>query len=350
MAQRAGRHVRRGARRAVAGRRRHRHPADDRVAARRSAPGSAAACGARRTGCPSPTWSGSATARRVNRGCVVQTHLFHDRIMRMDTVTLARARRSARTASCCPARRSARTPRSGPARWSCAVRPCRRTAGGSATRSRPGRRGRPAGMNRAGGARPRRAPSARPTPYLPEHGNGGYRVAALRPRRWTTGSLPTGSPAGPAITRGRRRRRCRRFSLDLGRFRVDRVRVDGRPASYTHRPASCGSGRRGRSAPGATFTVDVRYAGTPQPIRGRWGDIGWEELTDGALVASQPIGAPSWFPCNDRPGDKATLPDRGDHAVAVHGRRQRRPRLPPARRGHHDLGVRAATTDADLPR
>jgi non-ribosomal peptide synthetase-like protein len=25
----------------------------------------------------------------VNRGCVVQTHLFHDRIMRMDTVTLA---------------------------------------------------------------------------------------------------------------------------------------------------------------------------------------------------------------------------------------------------------------------
>jgi non-ribosomal peptide synthetase-like protein len=25
----------------------------------------------------------------VNRGCVVQTHLFHDRIMSMDTVTLA---------------------------------------------------------------------------------------------------------------------------------------------------------------------------------------------------------------------------------------------------------------------
>jgi non-ribosomal peptide synthetase-like protein len=24
----------------------------------------------------------------VNRGCVVQTHLFHDRILRMDTVTL----------------------------------------------------------------------------------------------------------------------------------------------------------------------------------------------------------------------------------------------------------------------
>jgi len=28
------------------------------------------------------------TGSTVNRGCVVQTHLFHDRIMRMDTVVL----------------------------------------------------------------------------------------------------------------------------------------------------------------------------------------------------------------------------------------------------------------------
>jgi aminopeptidase N len=41
-------------------------------------------------------------------------------------------------------------------------------------------------------------------------------------------------------------------------------------------------------------------------VRSHWGGLGWEELTDGALVASQPTGAPSWFPCNDRPGDKAT--------------------------------------------
>ncbi len=47
-----------------------------------------AACGVRPTGCPRPTWSPSATGSTVNRGCVVQTHLFHDRIMRMDTVVL----------------------------------------------------------------------------------------------------------------------------------------------------------------------------------------------------------------------------------------------------------------------
>ena len=51
----------------------------------------------------------------VNRGCVVQTHLFHDRIMSMDEVRIGRGRDArARTGSCCPARASARGPRSGP--------------------------------------------------------------------------------------------------------------------------------------------------------------------------------------------------------------------------------------------
>jgi len=38
----------------------------------------------------------------------------------------------------------------------------------------------------------------------------------------------------------------------------------------------------------------------------RAGEAGWEELTDGALTACQPGGAPAWFPCNDRPSNKAT--------------------------------------------
>jgi aminopeptidase N len=41
-------------------------------------------------------------------------------------------------------------------------------------------------------------------------------------------------------------------------------------------------------------------------VRSHWGEVGWEELTDGVLVAGQPSGAPSWFPCNDHPSDKAT--------------------------------------------
>lgn len=76
----------------------------------------------------------------------------------------------------------------------------------------------------------------------------------------------------------------------------------------------------------------MRYAGSPGPRPSRWGQLGWEHLTDGILVASQPIGAPTWYPCNDRPADKAlyrieiTL-DAG-YTVAATGalRRRRRPR------------------------
>ena len=53
------------------------------------------------------------------------------------------------------------------------------------------------------------------------------------------------------------------------------------------------------------FYLTIRYVGTPRPIRTTWGELGWEELTNGALVASQPCGAPSWFPCDDTPDEKA---------------------------------------------
>lgn len=43
----------------------------------------------------------------VNRGCVLQTHLFHDRVMRMDTVHWRPAPHWDRTASSCPAPPSA---------------------------------------------------------------------------------------------------------------------------------------------------------------------------------------------------------------------------------------------------
>ena len=95
-----------------------------------------------------------------------------------------------------------------------------------------------------------------------------------------------------------------RIPLDLAGFVVKGVRVDGRTAKFTHR-----GGRlvvRPAGPVRGAFTVEVRYSGNPRPVASRWGEIGWDELTDGALVASQPTGAPSWFPCNDRPGDKAT--------------------------------------------
>ena len=54
------------------------------------------------------------------------------------------------------------------------------------------------------------------------------------------------------------------------------------------------------------FTLTIRYGGNPRPRRTAWGELGWEELNNGALTANQPNGAPTWFPCNDTPGEKAT--------------------------------------------
>lgn len=83
--------------------------------------------------------------------------------------------------------------------------------------------------------------------------------------------------------------------------------MDGaRPARYTHRADKLRVRPARPLRAGAPFTVEVRYTGVPRPVRTRdWGDLGWEQLEEGALVASQPSGARSWFPCNDRPDDKA---------------------------------------------
>ncbi|MFD1147598.1 M1 family metallopeptidase [Saccharothrix hoggarensis] len=139
--------------------------------------------------------------------------------------------------------------------------------------------------------------------YLAGHGDGGYRVAHYdldldyRPH--------TGRLAGRAVLRVVTSGPASRLVLDFGTLTVGRVLVDGRPARHVH-----GGGklrvRPARPVDGECV-VEVRYSGVARPVRTRhWGDLGWDRLADGALVASQPVGAPSWFPCNDLVRDKAS--------------------------------------------
>ncbi|GAA4888074.1 M1 family metallopeptidase [Tessaracoccus lubricantis] len=96
------------------------------------------------------------------------------------------------------------------------------------------------------------------------------------------------------------------FELDLHSLKADKVLVDGAaPAKVTHKAAKLKVKPAKPLRAGRTFTVVVKYSGKPRPVPGLFGGAGWEELTDGILVTSQPYGAPSWFPCNDRPGNKA---------------------------------------------
>jgi len=99
----------------------------------------------------------------------------------------------------------------------------------------------------------------------------------------------------------------REIGLDLVGLAVRDVRMTGaRLERHRHRAGRLVLRLATELRAGATATVRVRYDGHPGPIGSPWGPIGWEELTDGVLVAGQPTGAPTWFPCNDRPDDKAT--------------------------------------------
>lgn len=143
-------------------------------------------------------------------------------------------------------------------------------------------------------------------PYLPGSGNFGYRVS--RYELDLEYKVAINRLAGAATITAVTLAALRAFTLDLsGNMNVTKVSVNGR------RPARFSSGNNKLSitlsAPlpsGAALVVEVRYNGNPAPIRSRWGDVGFEELTNGALVAGQPNGAPSWFPCDDHPSSKAS--------------------------------------------
>jgi aminopeptidase N len=146
-------------------------------------------------------------------------------------------------------------------------------------------------------------------PYFPRHGNDGYRVGhydltlayrVAADRLDATAVLSATAEQGAPLTA---------FELDLSlALRVERVTVDGDRARHIHRAGKLRVTLPADRpiAPGAPFRIEVRYSGTPRPVPSRYGDLGWEQLTDGVLVASQPTGAPSWFPCDDRPDRKAT--------------------------------------------
>ena len=111
-----------------------------------------------------------------------------------------------------------------------------------------------------------------------------------------------------AVVAARATRALSKVNLDLAGLRVSEVLIDGRrPARWRHRDGILAIRLAGDLGSGEAFSVTVRYSGMPGPIAGPWGDVGWEELADGALVAGQPDGAPSWFPCHDSPSDKATF-------------------------------------------
>lgn len=157
--------------------------------------------------------------------------------------------------------------------------------------------------------------------YIPDHGDDSFDVThyALGLGYKLIGNRLDGDAVLSCVARTA----TTAVSLDLAGLRVAKVFLDGKPTRFTHR----GSRLRitARLAAEQEFELRVRYAGSPGVLKVRdLDDAGWEELTDGVIVAAQPHGAPTWFPCNDRPSNKATyaitLAAPSDYYVAMSGR------------------------------
>jgi aminopeptidase N len=142
-------------------------------------------------------------------------------------------------------------------------------------------------------------------PYFPQAGNGGYdaRHYAIEFRykpksnfiRARTKILATASE------------NLLRFDLDFRHLGITSLRVNGKKASFKRKGQELKITPRQGLHKGRRFTVQVRYRGHPRPVTDPDGAAdGWIPTDDGAFVASEPQGAPSWFPCNDYPTDKAT--------------------------------------------
>lgn len=148
-------------------------------------------------------------------------------------------------------------------------------------------------------------PSGSPDPYVPGHGTNAYRVT--RYELDLDYKLASNKLNGRAVLHAEAAQPASAIVLDLTGLRAVKVSLNGKKVrKFSQRAEKLVIVPGVSLVPGELFTLDIRYEGNPAPRRGLWGEVGWEELADGALVAGQPNGAASWFPCNDHPRHKAS--------------------------------------------
>jgi aminopeptidase N len=179
--------------------------------------------------------------------------------------------------------------------------------------------------------------------YVPGHGDSGY--DALHYDLALEYDVEGNRLAGTARIDCVARADLEEFGFDLHGLDVSKVTLDGKTVKHRTRRNKVTLRPNNPIAADQTFAVRLRYAGHPKPVRTRrLGTAGWEELTDGSIVAAQPHGAPSWFPCNDRPSNKATyrinVTAPTDYRVVANGR---------AARGRRRSGAVTWRFDQDEP-
>ena len=142
-------------------------------------------------------------------------------------------------------------------------------------------------------------------PYFPRMGDAGYDALhydiALRYRPSTK------RLAAVTTVRLRPSVALRSFALDLRGLKVSAVSVDGRRARFHQSTQKLRVRPAAPLVRGRAVSVRIAYSGTTgRPIDDTDSLFGWVSTPEGALVVSEAYGAPTWYPVNDSPADKAT--------------------------------------------
>ena len=142
-------------------------------------------------------------------------------------------------------------------------------------------------------------------PYLPHTGNFGYRVS--RYELELEYKVNINRLAGVATITAVTLASLQTLTLDLSdALAVNKVTVNGRRPGHfktAHNKLHITLAQQLPRRRDVDRRALRRFA---RPVHSLWGEVGFEELTNGALVAGQPNGASSWFPCDDHPSSKAS--------------------------------------------
>lgn len=160
-------------------------------------------------------------------------------------------------------------------------------------------------------------------PYFPYAGNGGYDVLHYGlDLRYTppSGPVAAGNLTAEATITLRATQDLDALNFDLRGLTATAVDVDGKDVDRGAGPSEWAQvqddanrrwelavGLRPKVKEGRTTTITISYGGAtgrPQDTTGAL--YGWVTTPDGAIVVNEPDGAPTWFPVNDDPEDKAT--------------------------------------------
>lgn len=155
------------------------------------------------------------------------------------------------------------------------------------------------------------SPAAAIDPFFPTYGNDGYDVLHYDLDLVTDPVANT--LEGKAKLEIKATKQLTSFQLDLYKLGVQKVTVDGDRAEFSQTEDKLTIEPKRAIPDGRPFKVVIQYGGTPTPIPDPTAPgqdilpLGWLTFKKGTYALSEPVGASSFFPCNDEPTDRATF-------------------------------------------